>query len=296
MPEWAGFVLAFVGAVLLYWGARLVLGKTERRRVERLTQWRDFESIKSETPLDDPRTVAQERAIESVQSHYHNTRKLLFPAFLVMALVLAGIPLLGQVPATLLSFIIGAVTVVVGIAAKPVVENFIAGLVIGFSKVLNIGDIVMVEGHYSTVEEISMTHTTLKIWDWRRYVVPNTQMLQKEFLNFTLTDHYQWAYIEFWVDYETDLEKLRTVCDEIPRASRYFAPYEDPAMWVMDTTKEGIRIWLAAWANSPADAWMLKADMRTELACRLRTLGLKTHRHELSFVTAPEGGTPTRPA
>lgn len=265
----------------------MVLRRMTRRRLERLKHWEDFQSVGTSTPLDEPEEVARQLAVRSVRAHFTNTRKLLVPALLALVASVAILPFLGDVPATVLSVVVGAVTVVLGIAARPVVENFIAGLVVGFSKVLNIGDTVMVDGNYCTVEDISATHTTLKLWDWRRYVVPNTQMLQTEFINYTLTDSFVWAYVEFWVSYEADLKQIRELCEAIPEKSRYYSEYEAPRFWVMDTDKEGIRCWLAAWANSPADAWMLKTDIRTELVLTLRELGIRTHCYELAVHEGP---------
>ncbi len=177
---------------------------------------------------------------------------------------------------------LGAATVLAGAAAKPFVENLIAGLVMGVSRVLNIGDTVIVREQYATVEDITMTHTTLKLWDWRRLVVPNSQMLATEFLNYSLNDLFIWAYIEFWVDYDVDLDLLEELAREATRQSPYFADYEPPQLWVMDCSKEGVKCWLAGWANSPNDAWYLKSDMRKGLVKAFQRKKIETHRFRIT--------------
>lgn len=274
-------VLTLAGA----WGLNRVLFSWEKRRLEKVQKRDTFAAVQTETPHDEPKTVAQSLARESIQSHFRNTRRLLLPLVLSTGLVVAALPYLSLVPAAALSLLLGAATVVAGIAARPPVENFIAGLVMGFSQVLNIGDTVTYDGHYATVEDISMTHTILKIWDWRRLVIPNAKMLSSEFQSYSLTDPFLWAYIEFWVAYESDIEEVERLAVEAARQSKHYAGYEDPGFWVMETSQEGVKCWLAAWADTPADAWFLKADMRNSLFKAFRRCGIKTHAH--NFATGP---------
>lgn len=259
-----------------------------RGRQKWLTENQDFEPLANETPLDkDAEVVSRKRAMASVRTHFTNTRRLILPAVVVLTFIVAVLPFLSRAPAALLTLMIGVFTVVVGMAAKPMVENFVAGLVIGFSRVLNIGDVVLVSDCYATVEDISMTHTTLKLWDWRRRVVPNCKMLESEFLNYSLTDKFQWAYVEFWVSYEADIEEVREIATAAPYESKYFVEYDAPQLWVMETAKEGIRCWVAAWADDPNDAWMLKADIRAVLMREFKERGITVHRHYHALEETP---------
>lgn len=282
-------ILALWRVVLYY------LGKVEWRRLERVSSRKTFEAIPTESPFDEPKEVAADRAKESIRLHFVNTRRFVLPVLLLVVGALVLIPFSTSLPAAVMSVYLGALTVIVGVAAKPVVENFIAGLVMGFSKVLNIGDTVLYNDNYATVEDISMTHTTLKIWDWRRYVVPNSRMLVSEFLNYSITDLYQWAYVEFWVSYQADLDEVERLAVAAARQSKHFAPHEDPRFWVMETGKEGLKCWVAAWADTPTDAWLLRADVRTALARNFREAGIRPHRYYLEDLPARTSA-PTTPS
>ena len=279
---WNPILISLLVVLVAYWVTDRTLLQFFRRRLRRVESTETFPPLPSETPLDNPAKVESKRAQENIRSHFKNTKRLLIPGFLVLGLIGASIPFMTAVPAALVSVLLGACTVTAGVAAKPVVENFIAGLVMGFSKVLNIGDTVMVNGHYATVEDISMTHTTLRIWDWRRYIIPNSKMLQTEFLNYSVVDAYQWAYVEFWVSYNADLEEVKRHAIKAAKDSKFFAGYEDPTLFVMDTAKEGVCCWLAAWANNPSDAWMLKADIRAGLISVFSKLGVEPHQYHFS--------------
>ena len=186
-------------------------------------------------------------------------------------------PLLDKIPAALISFLFGTVTVMVGIAARPFIENVIAGVVLAFTQPLRIGDTVLIDDKWGKVEDISLTYSIIQIWDWRRYVIPNSQLLSKDFINYSLIDTYQWAYVEFWVSYEADLEQVKKLAMEATAASPAFVDYEDPSFWVMGMGKDGIRCWIAGWTDTPADGWALTHDIRTTLSMSLHRHGITCH-------------------
>jgi small-conductance mechanosensitive channel len=162
-----------------------------------------------------------------------------------------------------------------------VIENAFAGLAIAFSRLINIGDTVLLGERYGTVEDISVTHTTIRLWDWRRCVIPNSKMLQSEVINYSLHDRFQWAYVEFWVNYDADLKKVAELAAEACKASAHFAPYEPPVFWVMDLAERGICCWIAAWADSPSSAWVLKCDMRATLVRAFAEHGICPHTYHV---------------
>lgn len=252
------------------------LNFSEGLRKRHLEAKNRLDAVATESPVDDPTELAMSRGIESIEQHATVTRRTLVPLIIAVMVLLAAIPLLSKVPATFVSLVVGALTVVGGIAVRPVFENMIAGLVVAFSRQVNIGDTVLIDEHYGTVEDITLTHTTIKLWDWRRYVLPNSRMLQSSVVNLTVVDRFQWAYVEFWVSPSADLEEVAEVARSLPSRSEYYAAHEAPQFWVMEMAKDGIRCWLAAWADSPANAWELRNDMRTALATELRKRGVLT--------------------
>jgi len=276
-----------IGLTAIWW-VRKILFRTERQRKRRLEDLDHFDAVKTSSPHDDPLVRARTRALASVGIRYGIIRHLVIPLILILLSLALAYPFLGQIPANLVSLMVAAATVVLGIAAKPFVENLISGIVISFSQPIRIGDTVLVDGNYGTVEDITMIHTRVKIWDWRRYIVPNSLMLQKEFVNYTIVDAYQWAYIEFWVGYDADLTAVQETSLRVARECLHFADYEPPRFWIMEMDKAGVKCWIAAWAQSPADAWLLKHEIRTNLVQELQEMGIRTHLYHHSLDARPK--------
>lgn len=269
-----------VGTLLLL-RVLLLLGRTDSRRRERLEEKRWLDAVKMESPVEDPVARALEQGLETIDRNTTIARQAVVPVIVLFTGALAAIPFLDRVPAAILSVVVGAVTVVAGLAARPVIENAFAGLVIAFSKLINIGDTVMLGDLYGTVEDITVTHTTIRVWDWRRYVIANNKMMQSAVINYSLHDRYQWAHVEFFIGYDADLSLVRELATEAPKTSQYFADYESPAFWVMEMAERGIRCWVAAWAESPSSAWMLKCDMRESLLHAFKEHGITAHTYRV---------------
>jgi small-conductance mechanosensitive channel len=196
------------------------------RSVERRSR---FEAIRTETPLEDPRSVALERGRESIESHFSVLKRLLVPLIVGLTLLLAAVPLLAGTSAATASMIGAVIAVVLGVALRPFLENAVAGLVISSSRLVRIGDTVRIDDWYGTVEDITATHTTVKVWDWRRYLVPNGRMLQKAFFNYSVFDSYQWAYVEFWVAPDADIDLVQEIAVAAPARSRHFSGGRTPS-------------------------------------------------------------------
>lgn len=267
--------------VLLMVRVLFLLRATDRRRRTRLESKRWLDAVRMASPVNDPVAHALDRGLESIDRNTTIARRAVVPLILVLTGALAALPFLDRVPAAILSVLVGAVTVLAGFAARPVIENAFAGLIIAFSRLINIGDTVMVDDHYGTVEDITITHTTIRVWDWRRYVVPNSKMIQNSVINYSLHDRFQWAYVEFWVGYDADIQKVRQLAVEAPTSSAHFADYDPPAFWVMEMAERGIRCWVAAWADSPSAAWMLKCDMRESMLTAFKEHGIEAHAYRV---------------
>lgn len=277
-----GHVLIYllsVGAAgpLLLWLLGRYMDRVEEQRLERLKRMERFTAIETETTGKRPNGRRKVDSRESLISKFSIIRRLLLVILGLVWIILLAFPFLGSIPKTLVSVLVGGSAVIVGIAARPFVENMISGIVISFSKQLRTGDTVLVDEQYGTVEDILLTHTIIKLWDWRRYIIPNSRMLTKEIQNFTIYDRHIWEHVSFWISYDADLEQVEDIAKEGMRNSEYFAGFEEPRFWTMDLEKEGIHCWIAGWTVSPSDAWMLKVEVRSHLVKEFKKAGIQSH-------------------
>ncbi len=262
---------------LIYITLLTLMKGVERKKRKVLEKRRTLESMETQSPVDENYEESLSRGLESIETRFGFFRKVLLPLTLGLWILLLGLPYLEGASRTYTSIIITIITVFLSIAAKPFVENLFAGLVISFSDSARIGDTVEIDGMYGTVEEINLTYTTIKVWDWRRYLVPNAKLISKEFLNYSLNDKYVWACIEFFIEPDANIESIEKELIEETKKSPNFNNYryEDPQIWNMGMEKDAVKVWLAAWATNPTTGWNLKSDMRRIVLKTLKKHNLK---------------------
>lgn len=269
----------FIGLIILRIIRRSL--KNVRNRGESfISRLRFFEAVRTKAPFRSPRKQ-REKALEGYAQRFSIIRRTIVVVYIVLWLLVMVAPLFGRISATFVSIIAAILAAIIGIAARPFLENMIAGVVITFSRQFRVGDTVLIDNQYGTVEDITITHTVIKLWDWKRLIIPNSSMLTKEMVSYTTKDSYIWAYVEFWVSYEADMYKVEEIALDAASRSLHFARTGVPRFWIMEMAKEGIKCWVAAWTLNPADAWYLKIDVRKRLIQEFAKQGIKTHSYNL---------------
>lgn len=283
--------VTLVAVVAYFWLHNRVTSYREKR-VERIEKMMDdpetTAAIPTEVLSDKEEQKGQRKVVRGVKSRFTVIRRTLVICIFVIWTLAVIFPFIGKIPSTMLSIVIAVSTAVIGIAARPLVENMISGIVISFSNQLRVGDTLMMDDQYGTVEDISITHTKIKTWDWKRYVIPNSRMLNKEFVNLTLNDSLLWAYLEFSVSYDADLDEVAKLAKQIAAGSEHHNSQEEPQFWVMRMEKESVVCWVAAWADSPGEAWNLKSDIATKLIRAFRERGIPAHMTQVHLVRDAE--------
>ncbi len=177
-----------------------------------------------------------------------------------VAAALITFPGVRQFGATLLASA-GMAGLVAGFAARPVLGNVIAGLQIAFTQPIRIDDVLIVEGEWGRVEEITGAYVVVKIWDERRLVVPLQWFIEHPFQNWTRSSSQIIGTVFLWVDYTTPLAPLRAELERLCEA----APEWDRRVQVLQVTDVNERaMQLRALASSE------NASLNWDLRCKLR--------------------------
>jgi small-conductance mechanosensitive channel len=113
----------------------------------------------------------------------------------------------------------GLAGVIFGLAAQRSLATLLAGLQIAITQPIRLGDVVIVEGEWGTIEEISLTNVVVKIWDLRRLVLPITYFIEKPFQNWTRSSTELLGTVFLYADYSIPIEPLREEASRIVEAT-----------------------------------------------------------------------------
>lgn len=158
----------------------------------------------------------------------------------------------------------GVAGLVVGLAARPVLSNLLAGVQLAITQPIRIDDVVIVENEFGWVEDISATYVVLRLWDWRRMVVPLTYFIEKPFQNWTREGSELIGSVIMYLDYTAPIERIREKAKELAEKS---------ALWngkvfnvqVSDAKETTIEVRVLVSANSAPATWDLRCLIREKL-------------------------------
>jgi hypothetical protein len=109
----------------------------------------------------------------------------------------------------------GLVSIVAGLAAQSTLANVFAGMQIAFSDAVRVDDVVIVEGEWGRIEEITLTYVVVHIWDDRRMVLPSTYFTSQPFQNWTRRNSELLGSVEFDLDWRVTPGEMRAELERI---------------------------------------------------------------------------------
>lgn len=158
----------------------------------------------------------------------------------------------------------GAAGLVVGLSARPLLSNLLAGVQIALTQPIRIDDSVIVEGEFGRVEEITTTYVVIRTWDWRRIVMPLSSFLEKPFQNWTLEDSSLIGTVFWHVDYSAPIEEMRGKLSDLLKESAYW-DRRVAALQVVEAEERTLKIRALMSARNAAAAWDLRCQIREQM-------------------------------
>jgi small-conductance mechanosensitive channel len=219
------------------------------------------EAIVAAHPLD---------TADNLQARRIHTQARVLARSVMVVIVIIGIgaalmtfPNVRQIGASLLASA-GVAGLVAGIAARPVLGNLIAGLQIALSQPLRLDDVVVIEGEWGRIEEITGTYVSVRLWDQRRLIVPLQWFIENPFQNWTRSDAQIIGSVFLFVDYRMPLAPLR---DELARLVEA-APEWDGRVQVLqvtDATERAMQLRVLVSSGDSGLNWDLRCRVREGL-------------------------------
>jgi small-conductance mechanosensitive channel len=213
--------------------------------------------------------------------------------FVALALVLMSFATVRRIGAGLLTSA-GIASVIVGFAAQRSLSNLLAGFQIAFTQPIRIDDVLVVEGEWGRVEEITFTNVIMKLWDERRLVLPLDYFIEKPFQNWTRTSSQLLGTVFFYADYTLPVEEVRAELARIAAAS----PRWDgrvALLHVTDAQERTIQLRALVSAADASIAFELRCEVREKLVAYLHAQHPDSLPKTRAVVDGPEPLVP-RPA
>ncbi|MFM8364316.1 MAG: mechanosensitive ion channel domain-containing protein, partial [Verrucomicrobiota bacterium] len=121
-----------------------------------------------------------------------------------------------QIPLTIFAFLGGALAVGIGFGSQNLINNFISGLLLLLEQKINVGDLVEVDGNFGRVTDLGSRCSSIRKFDGVEVLVPNSSLLEKNVINWTLSDPMHRFDFPVGVAYGSDVDLvMRTLHEAI---------------------------------------------------------------------------------
>jgi small-conductance mechanosensitive channel len=163
----------------------------------------------------------------------------------------------------------GAAGLIVGLSARPVLSNLLAGVQIAITQPIRLEDAVVVEGEWGWIETIASTYVVVRIWDLRRLIVPLTYFIEKPFQNWTHETADLLGSVHLNVDYSVPMDRLRAELMNIVHASKLWDG-KVAVLQVVEVVEYMVQLRALVSARNSGEAWDLRCEVRERLLAFLQ--------------------------
>ncbi|MFC4437654.1 MULTISPECIES: mechanosensitive ion channel family protein [Natrialbaceae] len=190
------------------------------------------------------------------------------------------------------------ISAVIAVVLAPLVGSFINGLFVLADRPYEIGDMIEVtdEGHKGFVEDITIRYTKIFTLHNTFIVIPNSEIQQRDVINYSAEDERTRISLEFEVTYESDLESARSLAERAARSvdvvitggpdirigsARYGAA---PACIIQEYGDNGVMLELFFWVQHPYKQAVARSAVQTAIWERFADADVEfayPHRHHV---------------
>ena len=158
----------------------------------------------------------------------------------------------------------GVAGVIIGLAAQRVIGAVLAGIQIAIAQPIRLDDVVVIEGEWGRIEEITLTYVVVRIWDQRRLVVPSPYFFEKTFQNWTRTSAEIMGTVFIYTDYHVSFDALRKELTRLLESTPLWDKRVN-VLQVTDAKQNSVEVRALMSAKDSGTAWDLRVFIREKL-------------------------------
>lgn len=182
---------------------------------------------------------------------------------LTISLMMMTYPKLRQIGVSLLASA-GIAGIILGFAAQKTLSNLVAGIQIALAQPIRLDDVVIVEGEWGWIEEITLTYVVVRIWDLRRLVVPISYFIEKPFQNWTRMSADILGTVFIYTDYTIPVKEVRKELTRILEQSIFWDKKVN-VLQVTNASEKTVELRALMSAVDSPTAWNLRCEVREKL-------------------------------
>jgi small-conductance mechanosensitive channel len=188
---------------------------------------------------------------------------------IIVAFQFVGIDLSG------LAVIFGLLSVGIGFGLQSVTANFVAGLVLLFERPVKIGDRITVGDVEGDVEEISLRATRVRTLNNISIIVPNSQFVSSNIVNWSYGDLRVRLDIDVGVSYGSELDLVLKSLKEVALENANVLKEPEPDVLLREFGDSSWNMRLRAWIDNPKRHHAIRSEINCAIVRKFREKGIE---------------------
>lgn len=180
----------------------------------------------------------------------------------------------------------GVAGIIIGFSAQKLIGTILAGIQIAIAQPIKLDDVVIVEGEWGRIEEITLTYVVVKIWDKRRLIVPTPYFIEKPFQNWTKTSSELLGTVFLYTDYRVPIGAIRKELTSVLEQTQLWDGQVN-VVQVTDSKAQHVEIRALMSAKDSPTAWDLRVLVREKLITFLQENYPESMAHQRVLLEKP---------
>lgn len=177
-----------------------------------------------------------------------------------------------------LAMVAGGLSVGIGFGMQTIVNNFLSGLILIFSRTLQAGDVVEVGGTTGRVRKISVRATMVETYDNALIYVPNSEFVASRLINWTRNSRTVRREIKLGVAYGSDTALVMKLLLAVANGHENVLKYPTPTVTFNDFGASTLDFLLRFWVKDYDVGVSTASDIRLAIEKQFRE-----HHIEVAF-------------
>lgn len=172
----------------------------------------------------------------------------LFSYLAGLVIILAALHIVG-IPLTAFAFLGGAIAIGIGFGTQNLFKNLVSGILLTLKRPFRLGNVIEVGDVLGSVSDVGVTSTIIRTFDGKEVVIPNSDLLEKQLVNWNLSDHLMRSKIQVGVEYGTSPRKLREVLLSVLAANPHVLKKPEPTVRLAGYGESELEFIVSFWIN-----------------------------------------------
>ncbi len=195
--------------------------------------------------------------------------------YILSVLVLLAAVTAAGVDLNKFTVITGALGVGVGFGLQDIVKNFASGLILLFERPIRVDDVIELTGMVGTVRRIGARSSTIVTFQGAEVIVPNSNLVSTQVINWTLSSQQRRIEIVVGVAYGTDPERVLRLLEAEAAAHASVMTDPAPVAFFIGFGDSSLNFELRFWSERQDNWFQLKSDVTVAVARALAEAGIE---------------------